>query len=92
LAEAICSHEQSPYKVGRLMLVRHPADTECVATVHGYQALLRPDDSTFMDMPLDRLVDTWSRVAVTHKVRKWLADFRLRYLDLSASEDEWQHR
>lgn len=90
LAIALCDHDKSPYAGGVFALVRHPADDECAAAVAGYRGLLKPDDRSFVDLPIDRLIDAWDSVAVDEETRRWLAAFRLRYLDLAASEAEWQ--
>jgi hypothetical protein len=72
------------------MLVRHPGDRDCAAVVRGYRKLLREDDDTFIDMPLDKLIGIWQRAPLAGEWRQWLARFRLRYLDLDASEEASQ--
>ena len=67
------------------MLVRHPGDDDCAVVVRGYQELLREDDDTFIDMPLDKLISVWQGAALDEKQKEWLARFHLRYLDLDAS-------
>lgn len=84
LAVALRKHRDSKYGHGRLMLVRHPGDVECARIVDGYRSLLKPGDDTFIDMPLDRIVDGWSKV-IGAEHRAWLDAFRLRYLDLHRS-------
>jgi hypothetical protein len=78
------------FSTGRLMLVYHPADTEMEATLQAYRALLKPEDATFLALPLDRLVEKWRRSDLSEKEARWLADFRLRYLDLSASQADYE--
>jgi hypothetical protein len=90
LAEALRHDPKEAFAVGRLMLVRHPKDTDCAAVVAGYQALLKPNDDTFVDMPLDRLVNAWRPLLNDDEEHAWLNAFHLRYLDLSASEAAWQ--
>jgi hypothetical protein len=72
------------------MLVRHPGDRDCAAVVRGYRKLLREDDDTFIDMPLDKLIGIWQRAPLADEWRQWLARFHLRYLDLDASEEASQ--
>jgi hypothetical protein len=85
LCAAMLRHPRSPYANGRLMLVRHPGDSKCAAVVARYSALLRADDASFIDMPLDRLIATWSGVELDDRWRAWRDAFHLRYLDLSRS-------
>lgn len=86
LAIALRDHASSPYQRGTLMLLRHPQDHACARTVEGYRALLKSGDSSFIDMPLDRLVGTWREALSDGTRREWLDDLHQRYLDLAASE------
>jgi hypothetical protein len=87
LAVSVINHRDSRIHHGRLMLVRHPGDHHCLSAVQGYQELLREDDDTFMDMPLDRLVEVWEGLPLADELQEWLARFRLRYLDLAAGTE-----
>ncbi len=91
LVEALRYHPEARYKYsgGRLVLVRHPDDDVATLTVRDYCQLLVPDDTTFVDMPLDRLVNAWSSVVAGTPEQAWLAAFHARYLDLQQSEAEW---
>ncbi len=89
LAWAMLQHPASPYTRGRLMLVRHPGDSPCADVVAGYRRLLRPADTTFVDMPLDRLVSEW-KVAGGEETADWLDKFEMRYLRLDDSEHTWR--
>jgi hypothetical protein len=91
LVEALRGHWSGRYSRGTLVLVRHPGDTHCAEVVEGYRALLKPDDDSFLDLPLDRLAKTWSQIGMFGPQREWLCAFRLRYLELWASEEAWQH-
>jgi len=88
LAVAAVRHHGSSFHHGRLMLARHPGDHHCLSVVQGYRDLLREDDGTFIDMPLDRLVETWEGISLTDGSQEWLARFRLRYLNLAAGMGE----
>jgi len=90
LAWAMLNHRCRPYERGLLMLVRHPDDGDCAAIVRGYRKLLRQDDDTFIDMPLDKLIGIWQRAPLAGEWRQWLARFEFRYLDLDASEEASQ--
>jgi hypothetical protein len=89
LTVAMANHKRSPYEVGRFALVRHPGDTDCAKVVGRYKELLKPEDQTFIDLPLDRLIESFEK-ALTSDGKDWLAKFKLRYLDLAESESEWQ--
>ncbi len=86
LAVAMNQHPNSPYTEGKLMLVAHPGDMGCVPIVSNYQALLKDDDSSFVDMPLDQLIAKWLDLdGLSDEVEAWLKAFSLRYLELNAS-------
>jgi len=89
LAFALLRHPRSQYVEGRLALIHHPADEDCRQIAAGYRALLKPDDATFLDVALDEMVDAWRNAAPDEDARAWLSQFRLRYLDLAAGEEEW---
>ncbi len=84
---AVAHHRQSGRHVhGRLAVVRHSLDLECQETVAGYRQTLRQGDDTLVELTLAQIVDAWSQAVQTDAERAWLAAFRLRYLDLAASE------
>lgn len=86
LAIALRDRPGSSYAEGGFALVRHPGDTACAQVVAGYRSLLRPQDASFRDLPLDRLVGAFDAAASTESQRGWLAAFRTRYLDLARSD------
>ena len=86
LAVAMLRHPQSEYASGQVMLVRHPEDDPCQKRVTRYRKFLRSGDDSFIDQPLDELVSQWQS-AVPEHARSWLESFRLRYLELSRSEE-----
>lgn len=88
LAFAMVKHPRSSYAAGRLLLVRHDGDRRCEQTVARYRGLLRPDDDTFIDQPLSRLVAAWEGAVAQQGLEDrvaWLAAFRRRYLSLHES-------
>lgn len=88
LVEAVRQHRPSPVaNNGRLALVRHPADPMIGATVDAYRSFLVDPDATFVEWPLDLIVDRWLAAAETDGERAWLTAFRDRYLDLALSKD-----
>ena len=90
LAVATLDHPASPYSLGRLMLLRHPGDTKCADASRTYQNLLRPGDGTFVDMPLNRLMDWVDTLDLVDGHKEWLEAFRLRYLDLADSQEAFE--
>jgi hypothetical protein len=85
LTVALRHQEKSQYTKTRLMLVRHPEDRECAVVLAGYGKLLRDNDDSLIDMPLDRLIETWSAVIGEGPEHEWISAFRLRYLELDRS-------
>ena len=89
LAVAMQLVPDSSYASGRFMLIYHPLDIECIEAVEVYNALLKPENHSFIAMPLDRLVELWKGEVTSPASRQWLADFSLRYLELEASQAEF---
>ncbi len=93
LVDALCQHPRSPHgKYGHSVLVRHPSDPGVATVVAKYRSFLVSPDASFCDWPLDTLVDAFSSACVTDDERAWIDAFRLRYLDLAASEEAWRQR
>lgn len=91
LVDALCQHPQSQHgEHGRSVLVRHPGDPGVAAVVAQYRSFLESPDDSFCDWPLDVLVDAFTDACVSGGERAWIDAFRLRYLDLPASEAAWQ--
>jgi len=79
-------HQPNPrYANTHFMLIRHPEDQECDRALRGYRELLRDGDDSLIDMPLDRLTDTWTEAIAAGPQRDWIHDFRVRYLELKGS-------
>jgi hypothetical protein len=86
LAVAMQLAPGSPYGSGRFLLVYHPLDVKCAAALKVYKTLLKPEDRSFIAVPLDIVVEKWRQCVSTAAEKQWLDDFSLRYLDLQASE------
>ena len=86
LGISMINHRDSQFHHGRLMLVRHPGDHHCLSVVQEYQDLLKNEEDTFIDMPLDRLIHTWEDIPLADDWQEWLTRFHLRYLNLAASK------
>ena len=92
LSVALRHHPKSLYAYGLLMLVRHPEDRQCAKIAHNYSKLLKTEDNSFLDYPLNKIVDIMESGLQKTCHKSWLVDFRKRYIDLSGSEEEWRHR
>jgi hypothetical protein len=92
LVQALLSHPRSSYATGRLVLLRHSGDDDCATAAAGYRRLLKPGDTSFVEVTLDQVTATLARAAQDHGHQEWLSKLRLRYLDFGASEGEWQTR
>lgn len=92
LAEALRRHPNCPDTTGRVMIIRHPSDIECAGAVAGYRGLLHHVDASFVDAPLDNLLDAWTQPAAEAGKSTWIDYLRVRYLDLTGSEPAWSRR
>jgi hypothetical protein len=91
LVEALCRHRSPAHGTrGRLVVVHHPGDAVITPVVDQYRAFLTSPDDTFSAWPLDWLVDAWDAGAETEADRRWLADFRVRYIALDRSQEAWE--
>ena len=90
LAFAMLHQEPAEYVEGFCAVLYHDGDEACTEAITAYRRHLRNEaDGTLLSWPLGDLVTAWEGAAVTPDEEHWLADFRLRYLDLSASEAAW---
>lgn len=90
LAYAMLQQPGSPYAECRAAVVYHKLDSACETALAGYGKLLTPQGrATLLDWPLDALIQAWEGAAAGPEVRKWLARFRQRYLDLELSQTAW---
>jgi len=92
LSVAMTHHQKSPYGCGFLMLVYHPDDKQCAETKEIYQSLLKSEDTSFLDYPLDKLIKAIEPQLEDTSPKNWLSDFKKRYIALFLSEKEWQER
>ncbi|MEO8183597.1 MAG: hypothetical protein ABI895_32600 [Deltaproteobacteria bacterium] len=86
LAIAMRDHPTQRYGHGALMLVRHPLDDSGAAIARGYRQLLREGDPSFIDAPMDQLVERWRAAFGADERRAWLSSFSQRYLALVDSQ------
>ncbi|MDD5371091.1 MAG: hypothetical protein PHQ40_18575, partial [Anaerolineaceae bacterium] len=92
LVEAMLHHPQAKYTQGKLIFVFHPQDQASLLGFLSYCRWLRPENANAVELiPLDQFVERWQALAETPLQQRWLADFHLRYLDVSASEEEYGH-
>ncbi len=62
------------------MIVRHQDDEECKCNVEKYRRLLKESDTTFVDMPLDKLLSVYDAMELSEELAHWLQKFKERYL------------
>lgn len=86
LAVALRLHPESTYDRTRLMLVYHPADSNCARNYLNYKNLLRDDDDSMFSISLDQIVDRWLSMVKNEDHKKWLKSFKKRYIEL----DFWE--
>jgi hypothetical protein len=89
LAFAMVTLGKLPYSSGWFVLVYHPEDKDCVETIEAYKKQLRPDDETFINFSLDHIIDLWRNLVTRDEDRKWIEDFKIRYLILEESEADY---
>jgi hypothetical protein len=89
LAHEFVADPEEGFDEGYSAVVRHPMDSECAAAVASYQQLLtEAGRASFLDLPLDRVIDAWRPLVAQQPARRtWLDAFHARYLalDLSAA-------
>ena len=87
----VAMSHQSPYTCGFLMLVRHPEDEQCTKVVDNYTGLLKSDDKSFLDYPLDKLTDKMELCLKNTDTLlvNCLNEFKKRYLNTYLSEKDW---
>lgn len=89
LAFAMLNQAEPEFAEGSCAVVYHQDNDHCADAIDAYrQHLLPRGDETLIAWPLDRVITAWDPVLEPEQ-RKWLDDFRARYLDLDASESAW---
>jgi hypothetical protein len=90
LAFAMLRQEPPEYSEGFCAVLYHDDDASCVEAMQAYRAHLLPESElTLLDWPLSAMVDAWTYQLETPEQQSWLDRFRLRYLDLGASDAAW---
>lgn len=75
---------------GYCAVLYHDGDKKCTEAITAYRRHLHPEaERTLLSWRLSDVVAAWEGAAETPDEKRWLAALRLRYLDLSASEEEW---
>ena len=84
LVESI--RQREPGLLGCEIVVHHPYDSRCVATVAAYRILLSEPDDTFSSFTLADIITAWRPLVASTKHRQWLVDFDDRYMKLELSQ------
>ncbi|HEY3268747.1 MAG TPA: hypothetical protein VGM37_17660 [Armatimonadota bacterium] len=84
-------HQDAPdFTEGYCAVVYPRQDNACASAILDYRERLLPSgEATLLDWPLDTVCYCWEPALETDAERQWLHDFRVRYLDLDASEPAW---
>jgi len=89
LVAALLQVQKARFVSGYFMLVHHPGDDECHRAVERYLQYLKPGHNLLV-YSLDKIVEKWKEAVRGTEHQGWLDEFHLRYLDLSASEGDFQ--
>ena len=91
LAFAMLHQRDGAYDEAFCAVLYPEEDTSCADAIQAYRLRLRPETKhTLLEWTLGDVIDRWQELAKARSQRTWLADFRLRYLDLEASKAAWQ--
>ena len=93
LAFALQHQPQRQYRESFSVVLSHPKNQECHEAIDSYcENLLPRYSASLFRWSLPDLVNLWFEKAQSRQEKSWLQAFRLRYLDLEASERDWQNR
>jgi hypothetical protein len=86
LALAMLLHPDSSYESGACLFL-YPSHNPHGAEISArYRTILKPGQTTWSDQTLEALVENWAGRAGSSSLQSWLEAFKLRYLDLQASQ------
>lgn len=87
LAFAMHRRNDAEYDEALFAVLYHDNDLSCVASLDAYhQRLTQAGKDALLEWTLSEVVNRWEAQASNQAHRKWLAGFRLRYLDIEASQ------
>lgn len=90
LAFAMLHQKDAVYDEAFCAVLYPKEDGSCADAIRAYRQRLQPERKhTLLEWTLGDVVNTWQELVTVPAQRKWLADFRLRYLDLEASQTAW---
>ena len=87
LVESI--RQSEPGLLGYAIVVHHPDDMHCAASIGGYEGFLVDPAASFRSFTLDRIVATWMPMLANVEQQRWLRDFNDRYINLDLSQAAW---
>jgi hypothetical protein len=91
LAYSILRQPAPDFQEGYCAVVYPTEDTDCSKALATYKTLLTENGiTTLLDWPLATIVSSWEQALNGKEGHDWITQFKLRYLDLEASENEWQ--
>lgn len=90
LVFAMLNQKPSEFDEGLFFIIHHDLDQDCPRAIEAYSEHLTPEGAaTLLRYSLGDVIAAWGKVGQTRAVNDWLAQFRLRYLMLDASEPAW---
>jgi hypothetical protein len=82
-------HLSDEYETGTVAVVGHPLDEELTETIAGYRESLKEPDCLRV-WPVDRVIAAAETAVETPEQREWLEAFKVRYLQLELSDEDWR--
>jgi hypothetical protein len=90
LAFAMLHQSDSRYAEGYCAVLYHDEDTACATSITAYRSYVQSAATdTLLEWPLHDVISQWETCAATNAEQQWLRAFRMRYLDLEASQPAW---
>lgn len=80
LVVSMINQPNSEFQEGKLVLIRHPDDSDCERCIEQYKKHLKPDNKTFREFQLSNFLSPFNKIKTDQIVQKWLDDFKLRYI------------
>ena len=89
LVQALVGVQSARYSNGLFLTIYHPLDVECTNSLEKYFSYLG-DNHNASHYSMENICEIWDPLIQDTDHRSWFDQFKLRYLDLSASEEAFQ--
>lgn len=91
LAFAMRRQATPAYTEGCIAVVYPRGDTQCYKAIQKYRQHLLPDgEQTLLEWQIEDVLTAWKPYLESDHLQHWLGSFERRYIDISASQPEWQ--